>query len=37
MGVELDVGDDYIIVNRPDAYGTINIKTLEDINKQINA
>ena len=28
MGVELDVGDDYIIVNRPDAYGTINIKTL---------
>lgn len=28
MGVELEIGSDYLIVNRPDKYKTVNVKTL---------
>ena len=28
MGVELEIGDDYLIVNRPDKYKAVNVKTL---------
>lgn len=28
MGVELEIGSDYLIVNKPDKYKTVNVKTL---------
>lgn len=28
MGVELEIGDDYLIVNKPDKYKAVNVKTL---------